>query len=179
MSIFNNSNLITTTANLENRTEDALGPSSSAVALESTAPYRAAETLWKVCPPVILLLGTFGNSMILAILRIMPQGAARGAMSLFFAALAVSDLVLLYTGLLRQWLIYTMTLELRNLHDVMCKLHLFAVYLSAMTSAWFLVAMTWQRVVSVMWPHRIGLLSTRRRAQVRMTGEEGHSTSEK
>ena len=92
-------------------------------------------------------------------------------MSLFFAAMAVSDLALLYTGLLQQWLYCAVTLDLRELHDVICKIHVFLVYLSAMTSAWFLVAMTMQRVVSVMLPHRVGLLSTRRKAQVRMTHE--------
>ena len=138
---------------------------------ESLAPYQVAVTLWQVSPPVILLLGTFGNCMTLVILRTMPRGGSSGSMSLFFAALAVSDLALLYTGLLRQWLYRTFMLDVRELHDVICKIHVFVVYLSRMTSAWFLVAMTMQRVVSVMLPHRVGLLSTRRKAQVRMTPE--------
>ena len=107
--------------------------------------------------------------MTLLILRTMPRGGSNGSMSLFFAAMAVSDLALLYTGLLQQWLYCAVTLDLRELHEVICKIHVFLVYLSAMTSAWFLVAMTMQRVVSLLWLHRVGLLSTRRKVQVRMT----------
>ena len=170
MATFNISFQTTINAHPENRTEDTV-PNNSAVTKESMAPYQVAVTLWKVCPPVILLLGTFGNCMTLVILRTMPRGGSSGSMSLFFAALAVSDLALLYTGLLRQWLYHTVTLDLRVVHDVICKVHVFLVYLSTMTSAWFLVAMTMQRVVSVLLPHRVGLLSTRRKAQVRMTPE--------
>ena len=170
MATFNISFQTTINAHPENRTEDTV-PNNSAVTKESMAPYQVAVTLWQVCPPVILLLGTFGNCMTLVILRTMPRGGSSGSMSLLFAALAVSDLVLLYTGLLRQWLYRTFMLDVRELHDVICKIHVFVVYLSRMTSAWFLVAMTMQRVVSVLLPHRVGLLSTRRKAQVRMTLE--------
>ena len=170
MATFNISFQTTINAHQENRTEDTV-PDSSAVAMESLPQYQAALTLWQVCPPVILLLGTLGNCMTLVILRTMPRGGSSGSMSLFFAALAVSDLALLYTGLLRQWLYRTVTLDLRTLHDVICKIHVLVIYLSRMSSTWFLVAMTMQRVVSVMLPHRVGLLSTRRKAQVRMTPE--------
>ena len=170
MATFNISFQTTINAHPENRTEDTV-PDSSAVAMESLPQYQAALTLWKVCPPVILLLGTFGNCMTLVILHTMPRGGSSGSMSLFFAALAVSDLALLYTGLLHEWVNRTVTLDLRALHDVICKVHVFLVYLSTMTSVWFLVAMTIQRVVSVLLPHRVGLLSTRRKAQVRTTHE--------
>ena len=170
MATLNISFQTTINAHPENRTDDTL-PDSSAVVMESLPQYQVAMTLWKVCPPVILLLGTFGNCMTLVILHTMPRGGSSGSMSLFFAALAVSDLALLYTGLLRQWLYRTVTLDVRELHNVICKIHVFVVYLSTMTSAWFLVAMTMQRVVSVLLPHRVGLLSTRRKAQVRMTPE--------
>ena len=168
MATFNISFQTTINVHTENQTEDTV-PDSSAVAMESLPQYQAAVTLWKVCPPVILLLGTFGNCMTLVILRTMPRRGSSGSMSLFFAALAVSDLALLYTGLPHEWLNRTVTLDLRALHDVICKVHVFLVYLSNMTSVWFLVVMTIQRVVSVLLPHRVGLLSTRRKAQVRTT----------
>ena len=106
MATFNISFQTTINTHPENRTEDTV-PDSSAEAEEFLAPYQVAVTLWKVCPPVILLLGTFGNCMTLVILRTMPRRGSSGSMSLFFVALAVSDLVLLYTGLLRQWLYHT------------------------------------------------------------------------
>ncbi|KAL8590285.1 hypothetical protein ACOMHN_006401 [Nucella lapillus] len=142
-------------------------PGADSVVLDYTSvePYHSTMTLLKVCSPLIVALGTFGNVMTLLILRTMPLGAAN-SVSVFFAALAVSDLVLLYTGLLRRWLFSMGMGDVRNLHDAVCKLHLFLVYLSGMTSAWFLVAMTLQRVTSVLWPHRVALMCTRRKSQV-------------
>ena len=101
--------------------------------------------------------------MTLVILRTMPRGGSSGSMSLFFAALAVSDLALLYTGLLRQWLYRTVTLDLRAPHDVMCKIHVLVVLVPGGDDG--------AGVVSLLWPHRVGLLSTPRKAEVRMTHE--------
>ncbi|XP_076464675.1 uncharacterized protein LOC143296541 [Babylonia areolata] len=128
------------------------------------APYEVGVVLWKVFCPIILALGTFGNSMTLVILRTVPLGGA--GVSVFFSALAVSDLVVLYTGLLRRWVLSLWSLDFRQLHDVMCRVHMFLVYLSGMMSSWYLVAMTMQRVVSVLWPHRVALLCTRRKSQI-------------
>ena len=100
--------------------------------------------------------------MTLVILCTMPRGGSSGSMSLFFAALAVSDLALLYTGLLRQWLYRTVTLDLRVLHDVICKIHVLVVLVPGGDddAAGGVVAVA-----------ASGLLSTRRKAQVRMTHE--------
>ncbi|XP_076464239.1 uncharacterized protein LOC143296278 [Babylonia areolata] len=102
--------------------------------------------------------------MTLVILRTVPLGGA--GVSVFFSALAVSDLVVLYTAVLQHWVLSLWGLDFRHLNDVMCRVHLFLVYLSPMTSSWFLVAMTMQRVASVLWPHRVALLCTRRKSQI-------------
>jgi hypothetical protein len=54
--------------------------------------------------------GTFGNVMTVLVLSTMP-GGSRSTVTVYFSALAVSDLVLLYTGLLRHWLIYMLNIE--------------------------------------------------------------------
>ncbi|XP_076464240.1 uncharacterized protein LOC143296279 [Babylonia areolata] len=102
--------------------------------------------------------------MTLVILRTVPLGGA--GVSVFFSALAVSDLVVLYTAVLNHWVLILWGLNFRHFHDVMCRVHMFLVYLSRMTSSWFLVAMTMQRVASVLWPHRVALLCTRRKSQI-------------
>ncbi|XP_025104593.1 uncharacterized protein LOC112570391 [Pomacea canaliculata] len=63
---------------------------------------QATEMMWKFIPPVILVLGTFGNVMTIVMMRRMSEGQSSHTMSLYFTALAVSDLVLLYAGLLRK-----------------------------------------------------------------------------
>ncbi|XP_070203460.1 uncharacterized protein [Littorina saxatilis] len=66
--------------------------------MESLSLFKVVMMLWKVCPPAILLLGTFGNVMTLVILRHMDF------MSTYFVALAVSDLLFLYTNPLESFL---------------------------------------------------------------------------
>ncbi|XP_025104590.1 uncharacterized protein LOC112570386 [Pomacea canaliculata] len=59
--------------------------------------------MWQFIPPVIIVLGTFGNVMTIVIMRRMSEGQSSHTMSLYFTALAVSDLVLLYSGLIKNW----------------------------------------------------------------------------
>jgi hypothetical protein len=78
----------------------------------------AATEMWVVVPPVILLVGTVGNIMTLIIFHKMRREKNRGSssshsMTYFFSCLAISDLLLLYTGLLRRWLMYIADFDIR------------------------------------------------------------------
>ncbi|KAL8590287.1 hypothetical protein ACOMHN_006403 [Nucella lapillus] len=133
--------------------------------LESLADYKASVAAWRYCPPFILVLGTLGNLMILWVLGV-KSGASSYSMPIYFRALAVSDLVLLYTGLLRNWVKYLAHLDVRDMHSAVCKIHIFLVYVTSMTSAWFLVMMTTQRAISVVWPHKLRQLHSRKTASI-------------
>lgn len=74
---------------------------------------------WQICPLMLLVFGSFGNVMTLVVLRGMT--AARSTMPDYLKALAVSDLMLLYTGLLRHWLINVFGFDVRTVHVVACK----------------------------------------------------------
>ncbi|XP_076436530.1 cysteinyl leukotriene receptor 1-like [Babylonia areolata] len=134
--------------------------------LEQEALYVTAVRVWQVCGPVVLALGTVGNVLSVVVLQTLPGDAVLASVTVYMTALALSDTLLLYSGLLRRSLQYGLHLDIRLLHDVLCKLDIFLVYLSAMTSSWFLVAMTMQRAVSGMCPHRHAVLGTRRKAQL-------------
>nr|KAG5712789.1 hypothetical protein BaRGS_007386 [Batillaria attramentaria] len=109
-----------------------------------------------------MLFGTLGNVLIVVVMRRM-----RGDhMPVLFTALALSDLIIIYTGLLRRYIEYTFAFEIRHIHDLVCRLHMFVVYLCSTTSAWFLVAMTMLRVTSIMFPHSGALLHTQKGAYV-------------
>nr|KAG5712790.1 hypothetical protein BaRGS_007387 [Batillaria attramentaria] len=92
------------------------------------------------------------------------------AVLVYFKALAVSDLCLLYSGLLRNWIRFFFKVELRDTFTVVCKVHIWVVYVTGMTSSWFLVAMTTQRAMSVVWPHRLQTACTRRSAKLTVAG---------
>ena len=71
---------------------------------EQLGLYKAGVLIWKVVPPILILLGTIGNS--LSILVLTRRSIRVSTTALFLTVLACVDLLVLYSGLLRQWLIY-------------------------------------------------------------------------
>lgn len=121
----------------------------------------------RFAPPFILALGTFGNLMI--IIMFSKQNSA-SSLNLFFKALAVSDLCLLYTGLFPWWIKTVSSFDLLVTHTVMCKLLTALFHTAGVLSVWLLVAMTVQRAVSVVWPHKVNMLCTPRNAKYYLLG---------
>lgn len=111
---------------------------------------------------ILFLFGTFGNIFILMMLRTLRLG--RTSMHMYLRALAISDLCVLYTGLLRWWIIWTFGMDIRDKHILLCKGHTWMVYLSLYVSAWLLVFMTLERTFSACVPHRVNMFCTKRRA---------------
>ncbi|XP_076472265.1 uncharacterized protein LOC143301762 [Babylonia areolata] len=136
--------------------------------------YEIGDTLWTVLPPVILLLGTFGNVMTMLVMRAMRRdgnsgGRAGGvgggggsgggpsadpSMFVYFPCLAVCDQIVLTVGLSRHWVKSALQFDIRTVHAAVCKLHKFAVFSTGRMATWILVAVTSQRVVVITWPLR-------------------------
>ena len=90
--------------------------------------------------------------------------AFRGSATAFLlTALAVVDSTCLCVGLLHHWLIHLADWNLRTLSDSSCRLHVFFTYLCVHLSAWTLVLVTAERVVSVLLPLAAPTLCSRRR----------------
>nr|KAG5714371.1 hypothetical protein BaRGS_018588 [Batillaria attramentaria] len=131
----------------------------------TTSPWRQKEIMaMRVAAPIILTFGTVGNTMAILVLRRMSSKTS--TFTLFFTALAVSDLCLLYVGLVPTWLEFQFGVVVQTYSDTTCKLIPWMYYSLGMLSAWLLVAMTVQRAVCVMWPHRKRLTHARRKALV-------------
>ena len=111
----------------------------------------------KITWPFLILFGTFGNVMIIVIHK---RTALMSSMSVFFLTLAASELVLLYVTCFRSLIYLTFNVDVSVHHDALCKLDLFLLYVSGVLSAWTLVAMTVQRAVCVLFPHRANVLCT-------------------
>ncbi|BFZ12148.1 hypothetical protein BsWGS_15187 [Bradybaena similaris] len=124
--------------------------------------YKVAEVMWQVCPVILFLFGTFGNIFILMMLRTLRLG--RTSMHVYLRALAISDLCVLYTGLLRWWIFWTFGMDIRDKHILVCKGHTWLLYVSLYVSAWLLVFMTLERTFSACVPHRVNMFCTKRRA---------------
>ncbi|KAL8581902.1 hypothetical protein ACOMHN_010276 [Nucella lapillus] len=122
---------------------------------------QAALFLWTVCPPALLLLGTFGNSAtILVMRRLKDDNSSQHA---FLVSLAVSDLSLLYLILLPEWIDLVFHVRLVVLHPLMCKLMNCLSYVCNSMSGWLITGVTIQRTLAVTWPHRVRVVCTARR----------------
>ncbi|KAK7478752.1 hypothetical protein BaRGS_00029963 [Batillaria attramentaria] len=127
----------------------------------------AANLSWKIGSPIILTVGTIGNTMSILVLRRMAAEAS--TFLLLLTALAVADLGLLYVGLLPYWVSLQFGFSLLNYSEAFCKLLTWFCYSLGLMSAWFLVAITVHRVVVVIWPHRARATCTRIRIHVTIT----------
>ena len=117
--------------------------------------------LWKICPPILIVFGTTGN--ILTILVNMRMKKITST-SLYLITLAVSDTTILFCGPLRNWVSYVWDKDIRAFSDAACRIQLYVTYASVHFSSWLLVAVTVERTISVVVPHKVKLSCTRRNA---------------
>ena len=125
-----------------------------------SCPLRVSITLWiwKIFPIFLLTFGTFGN--VITIIVLLRHKLRNNSTTLYLLVLAVTDLTVLYFGLLRQYL--------RKIHDkdfrvsMGCGFHLWLVYTSVAYSSWLLVALTMDRFVSVKFPVYVRNRNSRR-----------------
>ncbi|GFO27884.1 growth hormone secretagogue receptor type 1-like [Plakobranchus ocellatus] len=81
--------------------------------------------------------------------------------SVYLIALALADIIVLYTGLLRHFIKEVSGVDIRHFSTASCKLHPFLVYTSLDTSVWILVAFTGERIISVYLPYKVKNICTR------------------
>ncbi|XP_005093128.1 probable G-protein coupled receptor 139 [Aplysia californica] len=118
-----------------------------------------SKYLWMTVSPVLLVVGTVGN--VLSII-VMSRRNLRGSQaSVYLIALSLTDIVVLYTGLLRHFLRSVASLDVRAMTELGCKINIMMVYASLDISVWILVAFTFERFLSVFTPHKVKSYCTR------------------
>lgn len=120
------------------------------------------RTAWRLVCPILLVLGTATGIINLIVLA--RKKIRKNPSAMFFTALAIADLVVLHTGLTRQWMIYNFDVDIRLTNNFLCKTNYFVVYLSLQMSSWTLVLITIERMVIVQFPHKARVFCTRPRA---------------
>ncbi|KAL8598031.1 hypothetical protein ACOMHN_062629 [Nucella lapillus] len=157
--------LLTNTSPQHNRTPNhSLEPDKNFAS--AYVQHDVTHTLWLTVPPVLLVLGCFGNVMTIVVMRGMRASESTACLSVYFTALAVSDLFDLLTSVLWAWPEMAFNVPVAYFHDLSCTAVYFVSFASSMTSAWFLMTMTCQRLTSVLLPHRVAVLCTVRRGKV-------------
>ncbi|KAH3828887.1 apelin receptor-like [Dreissena polymorpha] len=122
-----------------------------------TVSKLVSNCIWRFVPPVLFVLGTFGNLLSIYVLN----RSDKTSTLINLSALAVCDLFALYSGLGREWIIHVFKYDIRDFSDVFCKLHFYSVTFSLQFSSWILVAITIERVISVQRPHMAKLECTK------------------
>lgn len=117
--------------------------------------------LWKYIPAIIIVWGTIGN--VLTVLVLIRQ-RKMSSTATFLLTLALSDIIILYCGPLRNWIKQIWDIDVRLLSEAGCKIQLYLTYSSIQYSSWLLITVTWERVMSVLQPHKVRLFCTTKRA---------------
>ena len=105
-------------------------------------------------PPFLLVLGTLGNGLTIVVLLSREMRAS--GVNIILTVLAMADLCLLYTGLLRNWVLFVSRggLDLRAINIYTCRIHMFLTFLARELSSMTLALMTIERAISVCAPLR-------------------------
>ncbi|KAL8568598.1 hypothetical protein ACOMHN_006259 [Nucella lapillus] len=122
--------------------------------------FRFAAALQCVYNPILLCIGTIGNVMTVVIMRRLTSDDA--TVDIYFTAMAVVDLLYLWTIVLQQAIFFNLNIDILILHGAFCKVFTWLYTGGGTVSCWYLVCMTVHRAMSVVWPHRVNVLCTRR-----------------
>ena len=139
----------------------------SQLSLSDFPDYRAAIVIWKWASPVLIVVGTLGNT---ASIIVLTRRSFRNSTCMFYlTVLSCADLLVLYTGLLRFWIRSAFSVDIRTLSIWSCKVHVFLVYFAMDLSSWVLMTVTLDRCILVCFPFRSRLFTTMKRAPYILT----------
>ncbi|XP_070182904.1 type-1 angiotensin II receptor B-like [Littorina saxatilis] len=137
-------------------------PQTQTFTLDDHPLMRLRLWMQRIVIPLIIMGGVFGNSMMIVIVRRLKLN--KSTMDRYLTSIALSDTAFLLSLPLATLLEDAGGITVRASHKATCKLLSWIFNSAAIMSAWFLVAMTIQRAVSVVWPHRVDLVCTRTRS---------------
>ena len=124
--------------------------------------YRAHKGLLLYIPPFIILLGTFGNIFSFIILR--RKAMLKFSTYFYLMVLAVADTLVLYVGLLPNWM-SELGFDIRSQSDWVCKVFTLVFYTISDFSVWLIIAVTVERYIVVCHPLKANRLCNTRAAR--------------
>jgi hypothetical protein len=127
---------------------------------ESFDENETGSILIKTVPPAMIVLETVGN--IISIIVLTRPSIRNLPISSHLTVLAVSDLLILYTGLLPDLISDFFQMDI-YLNEIGCKLQVWLFYSSLEFSSWMLVILTIERVISVWYPYKAHVVYTDRK----------------
>ena len=120
------------------------------------AEYRAHKYILLYVPPILIFCGIIGNIISLVIWT--RRSMRKFSTYFYLAVLASADIFVLLVGLLRLWIGELTGHDVRDTHDITCKLFTWLGYTSSDFSAWLIIAVTCERYLVVCHPFKISRL---------------------
>jgi len=101
-------------------------PSTQEIQLESFWQYRRAKAIMQYALPVLLAFTTIDNVLAVVVLQ---HPTFRGSSTGFIlSALAITDMLVVYTGLMRLWVVFYFGFDFQTMSNSGCKFHVFFTY---------------------------------------------------
>ena len=122
---------------------------------------KISDFLFLYISPVIILFGTLGNILSLVILQSRHYKSTPTSIAL--SALALADIGVLNTGLLRHWIRLVSGINIRDVGNIFCKIHFGFTYLTQVLSGNILAVTSIERVLSVWFPLKVRFWITKQR----------------
>ena len=134
-------------------------------------PYRryrlpksqAADSIWIICSPIVLTIGTIGN--VLSIVVLCRKGMKCSSV-VYFINMSIADLSFLYVGLLRQFILKLTGFDFRHICSACCKTHVSLVCFLKHFTAWSVVLVAVDRFVYVRFPLQAKRICTEKNALI-------------
>ena len=140
----------------------------ASVTYKDYTEYIIAEKIWIIVSPILIVVGTVTNVLSIVVLA---RKRMRSSTTMFYLlVLAIGDIMVLCTGLMRYWLKYALDVDVRVISQFGCKFHAFLVYFSLDFTTWILVAVTIDRCIFVCLPFKAKQLCTMFHARVTTAG---------
>ena len=134
----------------------------NATKFEQFIEQRIEHLLILWLQPIIVLVGTVGNTMSFAVL---VRSRMRSTSVYFFLiVLTVADTSVLYASAFKTWIRMLTGFELMNVSNGSCKTVSFLILVSQHLAAWIVVLVTVDRFIAVWFPLRASTVCTVRRA---------------
>lgn len=123
--------------------------------------YDVIWWVWCICSPIILSVGTVGNTLNVYTLR--GKYMSKKKSSLYLIALSIADTGALFFGLLPYWIDFQFGYGILTQHVIICRLRAFLFYSCSDVSVWLICAFTFDRLLAVVYPFKKKVVCTRRR----------------
>ena len=122
---------------------------------------HVAMFLFKYVAPVLIIVGTVGN--LIAVITLQSRLFKSSSTSFLLSMLALCDVLVLNTDLMRWWLICAFHIDVETLSRYGCKMHYVFAYFSRQIASCTLVLLTVERTISVQFPLRCHDICSKKR----------------